>query len=62
MMQAQFKKGEKLIVDSKDKIISNLPVSNGKITLITGEEIKDGLVPSDDHPFDHFLVSATVTI
>lgn len=63
MAQAQFKKGNILVQESKDKIISNFPIKDHYISYINGHKInKDSLVPSDDHPFDHFVVVAEIEI
>jgi len=55
--QGQFNKAEKIIYDSKDKIISNLKIKEGKISYITGAKPDNqNFVPSNEHPFDHFVV------
>ena len=59
--QGQYHKAEKIICESKDKIISTLPVTEGRITYITGNKpSKDNLVPTDEHPFDHFVLVANL--
>lgn len=46
--QGQYHKAEKIINESKDKIISTLPIENGKITYITGSKpSKENLVPTN---------------
>lgn len=60
MTQAQFTKGNLAVEGSKDKLITNLPLTNGKIVLISGKPAKDTIVPTDEHPFDHFMVMATM--
>ena len=61
MVQGQFHKGNKIIEESKDKIITTLPIREGQVLYITGARpAKDNLVPSDEHPFDHFVVAVQV--
>lgn len=46
--QGQYHKADKIVNDSKDKIISTLPILHGKITYITGEKPRnDNLVPTN---------------
>ncbi len=61
MVQCQYNKGDVKVEESKDKIISNLPMSKQAIKLISGKvaDEKDQL-PQDSHPFDHFVVMATL--
>jgi len=57
--QGQYHKADKVIRESKDKIITSLSLTAGRITYITGEQPSDlNLVPTNEHPFDHFIVSA----
>ena len=57
--QGQFHKADKIIRESKDKIISTMSLTAGRISYITGEQPSDkNLVPTNEHPFDHFIVSA----
>lgn len=61
--QAQWHKADIHVQESKDKIITTLPFAQkGKISYIdSAKEVKDNaLLPSDDHPFDHFTVIANV--
>jgi uncharacterized membrane protein len=58
-MQGQFAKAEQIVYESKDKIISNLKILEGKISYINGKvPSKENLVPTNEHPFDHFVVVA----
>lgn len=58
--QGQYNKADKVVRESKDKILSNLKLLNGKISYITGAEpSSQNLVPTDEHPFDHFVVVAS---
>jgi hypothetical protein len=57
MTQAQYKKGNISVKESKDKIITTLKIQQGNIYYVSGEvPKKDSYVPSDEHPFDHFVV------
>ena len=62
MMQPQRHKAEKLDQMSKDYIITDLKMENAQVQLINGESIKKGekekLLPTHEHPFDHYLVAA----
>ena len=59
--QGQFNKAEKVVKESKDKIISTLKICDGKISYITGAEpSSQNLVPTDEHPFDHFVLICCV--
>ena len=59
--QGQFNKADKIVRESKDKIISTMKITGGKISYITGAEPStQNLVPTDEHPFDHFVVMATI--
>jgi endonuclease/exonuclease/phosphatase family metal-dependent hydrolase len=64
MAQGQYEKGNIANVESKDKIITDLPIQkdSGKITFIDGHTIPDNnsYVPTNEHPFDHFLVACRV--
>lgn len=55
--QGQYHKADKMVYESKDKIVSSLAIAQGKITYITGNKpSNENLVPTDEHPFDHFVV------
>ena len=59
--QGQFNKADKVVKESKDKIISTLKICDGKISYITGAEpSSQNLVPTDEHPFDHFVLICCV--
>ena len=64
MAQGQYEKGNIASVESKDKIITDLPIikDSGSITFIDGHTpaTNKSYVPTDEHPFDHFLVVCTV--
>lgn len=62
MFQAQFNKGNQLVCESKDKIISTLPIKSAMIANLVGERANfHGFLPSDEHPCDHFVVSAKIS-
>ena len=57
--QGQFHKADKVVRESKDKIMSTLIINKGRISYIRGEQPSDtNLVPTNEHPFDHFVISA----
>ena len=59
--QGQYNKADKIVSESKDKIISTMKILDGKISYINGAEpSKNNLVPTDEHPFDHFVVVANL--
>jgi hypothetical protein len=61
MTQAQFNKGNKLVEEGKDKIMTSLKMKNCKILHIDRTEAKKGdLLPQGTHPFDHFLIVASI--
>ena len=61
--QGQFHKAEKVIFESKDKIISTLKFNEAetKTICINGKlPSRDSFIPSNEHPFDHFMVLTTL--
>ena len=57
--QGQYNKAEKVVCESKDKIISTLKIVEGKTSYITGKQASsNNFVPTDEHPFDHFVLVA----
>jgi len=61
--QGQFNKAEKVVCESKDKIVSTLKILEGKTSYITGSHpSSDNLVPTDEHPFDHFVLVAVLEV
>lgn len=64
MAQGQYEKGNITNVESKDKIISDLEIKkdSGSITFVDSKTKPDlkSFVPTDAHPFDHFLVACRV--
>ncbi len=61
MMQAQFNKSNKLVRESKDKIITSLKLKNTRVCFIDQSEPNEGgVLPLNEHPFDHYIVLATI--
>nr|BAJ97870.1 predicted protein [Hordeum vulgare subsp. vulgare] len=62
--QGQYEKGNVPNIESKDKIITDLNIKkdSGLITFIDGKTKPDlkSYIPTDGHPFDHFLVACRV--
>lgn len=62
--QGQYEKGNVPNVESKDKIISDLPIKkdSATVTFIDCKTRPDNksYIPTDAHPFDHFLVSCKI--
>lgn len=57
MTQGQYHKGNIVVAESKDKIMSTLKLIKGSIRYIDNTEAgKEGLIPTDRHPFDHFVL------
>lgn len=58
-MQVQFKKSGELVKSNKDAILSNLEFKEYSIRKVNGElATEKDLIPSDEHPYDHFIVTA----
>ncbi|CAM6005157.1 unnamed protein product [Sphagnum balticum] len=63
MTQGQFHKGNKVIEESKDKIITTLKIEKANTMYISGRIPKpDNYVPSNEHPFDHFVLVAKLAL
>lgn len=61
-IQLQYNKSNKLVEEVKDLLVSNLEITKGKIETIEQTVVSSELIPNDIHPFDHFVVKATVKI
>ena len=61
-MQAQLKKAGDAVSEVKDHICSTLPIVASRIERIDGEESKNELLPNDVHPYDHYIVNATLLV
>ena len=60
-LQAQFHKSGIYTSEAKDFILSNLPIKDYSVDVITGEKMcEKELLPNNRHPFDHFLVVANI--
>lgn len=60
-MQVQFKKAEKLSKCAKDFILTNLNIKEYSVQTIDGKPADlNMLLPTDLHPFDHFVVNALI--
>ena len=61
-LQTQINKAEMSDRMAKDFLFSTTPLMSPKITTINGTEAlnQEHNIPSSDHPYDHFLVSATI--
>lgn len=58
-LQVQFKKAREQSKSGKDYILTNLEIKDYRIEKINGEIAGEGdLLPSDEHPYDHFIVNA----
>lgn len=64
--QGQYEKSNIKNEESKDKIITDFPIvpGSGVVTYIDNKTKPDpnSFVPTDDHPFDHFVVTCNVAI
>lgn len=58
-MQPQVRKANVVARHCKDHIISDLTLSKCDITLINGSNLLM-LIPTETHPYDHYLVCAQV--
>lgn len=59
--QAQFRKANQEVRQSKDRIISTLRIIDGEISYLNGDKA-DGrsYIPTHEHPHDHFLVNTKI--
>lgn len=62
MMQMQYHKSDVLIQEAKDYILTNEQLRDGKVETIKESSALENLLPNENHPFDHFIVTATVQI
>mgnify|MGYP007037039359 CR=1 FL=1 len=61
-MQTQFNKSGVENTEVKDHIFTNRSLKVGAIVDSTGKANKQQLLPSNNHPYDHFYVIAQVVI
>lgn len=60
-IQLQTKKTNLIVMENKDQIISDLKIKKFHVVMISGGKVSEKTyLPSDEHPFDHFLVYATI--
>lgn len=64
-LQPQFNKANVINEECKDQIFSTLPILQNKVITIENEEISPKkpsrtLLPSESHPFDHFMVISSI--
>lgn len=63
LTQTQKRKAKHISFLRKDYIISDLRLSDSVVLMVDGTSItrqNAPLIPNNKHPFDHFLVEATV--
>jgi hypothetical protein len=63
MTQAQRRKALAVSFCKKDYIITDLKISDQLIDMADGTEVHKAnapLIPNDQHPFDHFIISANL--
>ena len=59
MMQEQFHKGNKLVAESKDKVLSTLPILAASVRFINNQEPHTStLIPTNENPNDNYFVVA----
>jgi hypothetical protein len=63
-MQPQLNKADVISNKRSDYILTNAKISEESVSTISGRKIVENeeLLPSDEHPFDHFLVICTVEV
>lgn len=59
-LQAQYKKAGKEVSEVKDHVVGSREIVEGSIEDITGSESSNRLLPNDTHPYDHYIVRATI--
>ena len=61
-VQLQTEKVNLIVMETKDQIVSDLPILESQVTMINGDDTSDKTyLPCEEHPFDHFLVWAIVS-
>ena len=62
-LQPQVNKANEVAQQCRDHLITDLELKNRKVLGITGESSNNiGYLPCEKHPYDHFLVTATIEI
>ena len=64
-MQPQFNKADAINEECKDQVFSTMKIVENRIVTIDSQEANreqssKKLLPTDDHPFDHFMVLCTL--
>jgi len=58
-IQLQSKKTNVIVMETKDQIVSSMPIAKSHVVMIDGKNFTDKTyLPCEAHPFDHFLVWA----
>jgi hypothetical protein len=55
-MQPQVRKADTVTRSCKDHILSDLTLNTCEVSIITGSNLNI-LIPTEMHPYDHYLVS-----
>ena len=61
-IQAQLHKADIEVKEVKDHILTNIPIKLFSRDLVNQQKVSSELLPSDCHPFDHFIVAATLEL
>lgn len=62
-MQPQTNKADELASTCRDHLLTTVPMENQRITTIRGApSSKVRFIPNQEHPCDHFVVSASLTV
>jgi hypothetical protein len=59
-LQAQFKKAGVRVSEVKDEIVTTNQILESHIEKANGEESLGESLPSDTHPYDHYIVRAVI--
>jgi regulation of enolase protein 1 (concanavalin A-like superfamily) len=61
-IQAQIDKAGLMVSDTKDHIITTCEITDYRIELVNGKQSRWELLPSDAHPYDHYIVRADLAV
>ena len=56
----QFQKAEQEVCESKDKLITTGTIREERVMAISGEGKNEMHLPSEQHPFDHYVCLAVI--
>ena len=60
-MQVQLNKANVVAKKCRDHLITNGTIDDERVVTISGKkQSEDSLLPNEDHPYDHLVVSATI--